>query len=127
MLNNILLYLGAAILFVWGVAHIIPTRNVVAGFGALSEDNRINITMEWVAEGLALAFVGALVALVTLVGGSQRSGDAGRCVGGGRLLHRHGRVDLHRRPPQLHPADQAVPAGVGRGRGIAGFGERVVA
>ena len=66
MLNTILLYLGAAILVLWGVAHIIPTRNVVAGFGALSEDNRINITMEWVAEGLALAFVGALVALVTL-------------------------------------------------------------
>jgi hypothetical protein len=70
MLNNILLYLGAAILFVWGVAHIIPTRGVVAGFGALSEDNRINITMEWVAEGLALAFVGVLVALVTILGGS---------------------------------------------------------
>jgi hypothetical protein len=44
---------------------------VVAGFGALSEDNRINITMEWVAEGLALAFVGALVALVTILGGSN--------------------------------------------------------
>jgi hypothetical protein len=70
MLNNILLYLGAAILIVWGVAHIIPTRNVVAGFGALSEDNRINITMEWVAEGLALAFLGVLTALVTTVGGN---------------------------------------------------------
>ena len=58
MLANVLLYLGAAILFVWGVAHIVPIRNVVAGFGPLSEDNRINITMEWVAEGLALAFVG---------------------------------------------------------------------
>ena len=69
MLNSVLLYLGAAILFIWGVAHIIPTRNVVAGFGPLSEDNRINITMEWVAEGLALAFVGALAALVTIVGG----------------------------------------------------------
>jgi putative effector of murein hydrolase LrgA (UPF0299 family) len=55
----------------WGVAHIIPARNVVAGFGALSEDNRINITMEWVAEGLALAFVGALVALVSMVGGAD--------------------------------------------------------
>jgi hypothetical protein len=69
MLNNILLYLGAAILCVWGVAHIIPTHNVVSGFGPLSDDNRINITMEWVAEGLALAFVGALVALVTAFGG----------------------------------------------------------
>ena len=71
MLNMILLYLGAALLVLWGIAHIIPTRNVVAGFGALSDDNRINITMEWVAEGLALAFVGVLVALVTLVGGAD--------------------------------------------------------
>jgi hypothetical protein len=71
MSNIILLYLGAAILFIWGVAHIIPTRNVVAGFGPLSEDNRINITMEWVAEGLALAFVGILAALVTAIGGTS--------------------------------------------------------
>jgi hypothetical protein len=71
MLNTVSLYLGAAILFAWGVAHIIPTRNVVAGFGSLSEDNRINITMEWVAEGLALAFVGVLVALVTAAGGAD--------------------------------------------------------
>jgi hypothetical protein len=78
MLNTILLYLGAALLVLWGVAHIIPTRNVVAGFGALSEDNRINITMEWVAEGLALTFVGALAALVTTVGGNNN--PVGRVV-----------------------------------------------
>ena len=71
MLDTVLLYLGAGILFVWGVAHIVPTRTVVAGFGPLSVDNRINITMEWVAEGLALAFVGALLALVTAVGGAD--------------------------------------------------------
>ena len=71
MSDTILLYLGAAILFVWGVAHIIPARNVVAGFGPLSEDNRINITMEWVAEGLALAFAGVLAALVTVAGGTD--------------------------------------------------------
>jgi hypothetical protein len=71
MLNTILLYLGAALLILWGVAQLIPTRGVVAVFGALSEDNRINITMEWVAEGLALAFVGALAALVTMVGGAN--------------------------------------------------------
>ena len=71
MLNTLLLYLGAVILVVWGVAHIIPTRNVVAGFGPLSTDNRINITMEWVAEGLALAFVGLLAALVTAAKGSD--------------------------------------------------------
>ena len=71
MLDTLFLYLGAVLLILWGVAHIIPTRGVVAGFGALSEDNRINITMEWVAEGLALAFVGALAALVTMVGGAN--------------------------------------------------------
>jgi hypothetical protein len=71
MLNTILLYLGAALLILWGVAHVIPTRNVVAAFGALSDDNRINITMEWVAEGLALAFVGVLTAIVTSVGGTN--------------------------------------------------------
>jgi hypothetical protein len=78
MSDAVLLYLGAAVLFIWGIAHIIPTRNVVAGFGPLSEDNRINITMEWVAEGLALAFVGALVALVTVTGGAD--GPVGRIV-----------------------------------------------
>jgi hypothetical protein len=78
MLHTILLYLGAAILSVWGVAHIIPTRNVVAGFGSLSDDNRINITMEWVAEGLALAFVGVLAAVVTAAGGA--SDPVGRVV-----------------------------------------------
>ena len=71
MVDTVMLYLGAAILFIWGVAHMLPTRNVVAGFGPLSEDNRINITMEWVAEGLALAFVGALAALVTALGGAS--------------------------------------------------------
>jgi hypothetical protein len=65
MFSLTLIYLGAAILFVWGVAHILPTRNVVAGFGPLSEDNRINITMKWVAERLVLA-----VAVVLLVAGN---------------------------------------------------------
>jgi hypothetical protein len=37
----------------------------VAGFGPLSEDNRINITMKWVAERLVLA-----LAVVLLVAGN---------------------------------------------------------
>ena len=62
-----LIYLGCAVVVIWGVAHIVPTRAVVAGFGVLSEDNRRIITMEWVAEGLALAFIGALALVVALV------------------------------------------------------------
>lgn len=61
MVNDILLYAGSAVIFAWGAAHVAATRGVVAGFGELSPDNRKIITMEWIAEGLALCFVGALV------------------------------------------------------------------
>ena len=44
-----------------GIVHNVPTCNVVAGFGPLSKDNWINITMEWVAKGLSLVFYGLLV------------------------------------------------------------------
>jgi hypothetical protein len=71
MLNDILLYAGSALIIAWGIAHIIPTRNVVSGFGQLSEDNERIITMEWVAEGLALCFIGLLVLFVTVLGDSQ--------------------------------------------------------
>jgi hypothetical protein len=52
MTASILLYIGSVIIILWGVAHIIPTKSVVAGFGSLSIDNFRIITMEWVAEGL---------------------------------------------------------------------------
>ena len=66
-MNFILLYIASGILLLWGIAHIVPTTAVVKGFGELSADNRQIITMEWVAEGLALCFIGALVLLVTLL------------------------------------------------------------
>ncbi len=64
-MQPILLYTGAAAITLWGIAHIIPTANVIAGFGNLSTDNRRILTMEWVAEGLTLCFLGILVFLVT--------------------------------------------------------------
>ena len=69
MLPLILLYAGSAIIALWGIAHIAPARGVVKGFGDISKDNRRIILMEWVAEGMSLVFIGALVATVTLVGG----------------------------------------------------------
>ena len=62
-----LICLGSAIVVVWGISHIVPTRAVVSGFGELTADNRRIITMEWVAEGLALTFIGVLVLIVALV------------------------------------------------------------
>jgi hypothetical protein len=52
---------------------LIPTRSVVVGFGSISLDNRRVLTMEWVAEGLSMLFVGALVAAVTLSAGADDS------------------------------------------------------
>jgi hypothetical protein len=71
MITYILLYVGAGVITMWGIAHIIPTKAVVNGFGQISRDNRRIITMEWIAEGLALCFIGLLVLFVTLWGGSQ--------------------------------------------------------
>ncbi len=71
MINNILLYMGAGIITVWGIAHIIPTKAVVKGFGEISQENRRIITMEWIAEGLTLCFIGLLVLFVTIWGEAQ--------------------------------------------------------
>ena len=63
----ILLYLGAALTAIWGISHLIPTKNVVVGFGDISENNRHIITMEWIIEGVSLIFIGSLVAVVTFI------------------------------------------------------------
>ena len=67
MINLVLLYIGAALTTLWGVAHLFPTSSVVKGFGAISADNKNIITMEWIVEGVSLIFIGALVALVTII------------------------------------------------------------
>lgn len=67
MTNQILAYVGAAFVAFWGIAHLFPTKGTVAGFGDITEDNRNIITMEWIIEGVALIFIGALVATVTFV------------------------------------------------------------
>jgi hypothetical protein len=65
MINQVLLYLGSSFLLFWGAAHLFATKSVVKGFGDISTDNRHIITMEWIVEGLALMFIGAVVASVT--------------------------------------------------------------
>lgn len=63
------IYSASAVLFLWGLSHIIPTPAVVRGFGALSPDNRRILLMEWVAEGLALCFIAVLTAAVAFLRG----------------------------------------------------------
>lgn len=71
VISNVLLYVGSIAITLWGIGHVYPTKSIVAGFGTLSMDNRRIITMEWVAEGLTLIFVGLLVLVVTALAGSQ--------------------------------------------------------
>jgi len=68
MTNEFLLYIGASIIIIWGIAHIIPTKSIVEEFGEISEDNRRIITMEWLAEGITFIFIGILVIFVTAFG-----------------------------------------------------------
>jgi hypothetical protein len=67
MINLVMLYLGAALTALWGVAHLFPTGSVVKGFGDISADNRHIITMEWIVEGVSMIFIGILVASVTMI------------------------------------------------------------
>jgi hypothetical protein len=71
VLSYVLVCIGSVGIFLWGIGHLIPTRSVVAGFGSVSEDNKRIITMEWIAEGLTLCFLGFLVLLVTLFAGPR--------------------------------------------------------
>ena len=60
-----LLYRGGALSVVWGAAHLYPTRKVVQGFGRITRDNQLILTMEWIAEAILLVFAGVLVIVMT--------------------------------------------------------------
>lgn len=67
MVNQVLLYVGSTFALFWGVAHLFPTKSIVAGFGDISLDNQRIITMEWIIEGMTLIFIAAIVFAVTIV------------------------------------------------------------
>lgn len=67
MQGQILIYAGGLLTIAWGSAHLFPTKSVVHGFGDISRDNKLIITMEWLVEGVALIFVGSLVVIVTVI------------------------------------------------------------
>jgi hypothetical protein len=67
VLDGALLYVGSALTALWGIAHLLPTKSVVLGFGEITKDNKRIITMEWILEGVALIWIGVLVAMVTAI------------------------------------------------------------
>jgi len=66
-MNQILLYIGSSLLFIWGIAHLYPTKSIVIGFGEISPDNKRIIKMEWIIEGLTHIFISVLVFSITII------------------------------------------------------------
>lgn len=54
-MHHTLVYIGSAIIVIWGIGHLAAIKSVIAGFSSVSSDNRRVITMEWilVATGTA--------------------------------------------------------------------------
>jgi hypothetical protein len=69
-MSAVLASLGAALVAVWGVAHAIPTRQVLAGFEPVTADNRRIIKQEWLAEAFSMWGVAAVVIAATAAGGT---------------------------------------------------------
>lgn len=64
-MKKILFYISGILTLLWGIAHLFPTAGIVRGFGDISPDNKLIITMEWLVEGFTLIFLGILTLIVT--------------------------------------------------------------
>jgi hypothetical protein len=53
-----------------GVAHAVPIRQVVAGFGPIASDNRRVLRQEWLAEAFTMWGTAAIVIAATTAGGA---------------------------------------------------------
>lgn len=75
-MNEVLLFVAAGLTGLWGLAHLAATKGAVAGFGDISVDNRRIITMEWIAEGVALLSTAAVVAVAGAIDFTARVASA---------------------------------------------------
>ena len=85
-MNQVVLFIAAAMTGLWGVAHLLATRGVVSGFGDITADNRRIITMEWIVEGVALISTAAFVAAATAVDAEAAVSEAVYAVAIGTLV-----------------------------------------
>ena len=69
----LLAYLAGAIVALWGVAHAVPTRQVLAGFAPVTADNRRIVVQEWLAEAFTMWGIAAMVIVVTAAGVTDTS------------------------------------------------------
>lgn len=69
-MREVLAYVAAGLVGLWGVAHAVPTRQVVAGFGPITLDNWRVLLQEWLAEAFTMWGLAAAVIAATMVGGA---------------------------------------------------------
>jgi hypothetical protein len=69
-MNEVLAYVAARMVGLWGVAHAVPTRQVLAGFDPITLDNRRVLLQEWLAEAVTMWGLAATVIAATVVGGA---------------------------------------------------------
>ena len=69
-MTTVLAYVSAALVAGWGVAHAIPTRQVLAGFEPVTADNRRIIAQEWLAEAFTMWGIAAVVIAATAATGT---------------------------------------------------------
>jgi hypothetical protein len=67
-MTSVLAFAAAALVALWGVAHAIPTRQVIAGFEPIETDNRRVLTQEWLAEAFTMWGLAAIVIAATVAG-----------------------------------------------------------
>ena len=68
-MTAVLAYVAAGITGLWGIAHAVPTRQVLAGYAPITVDNRRVLLQEWLAEAFTMWGLAALVIVVTATGG----------------------------------------------------------
>ena len=61
---------AATLVALWGVAHAIPTLQVLAGFEPISVDNRRIVLQEWLAEAVTMWGIAAIIVSVTVAAGA---------------------------------------------------------
>ena len=65
---EVLAFVAAGLVAVWGVSHAIPTRQVVAGLEPTTQDYRLIFLQEWLAEAITMWGIAALIIAATIVG-----------------------------------------------------------
>jgi hypothetical protein len=70
---GILSYVAGVVVALWGVAHAVPTAQVLAGLAPITVDSRRIVLQEWLAEAFTMWGIAAMVIVATSVGGAADS------------------------------------------------------